>query len=428
MKRYGNIIPQIIDATNMGNAFDEVVGGLKPKRKEHYEKKRSSILEVLTERIRDGTFHVENYEEFWVQDGPKKRLIQSPTVVDRIGCNAIMRVVEKYVYPTTINTSAASIKGRGMHKLFRKVRSDIGHDFEGTKYYYKCDIKKFYQSIDQKQMKKVVRRYIKDKQLLPILDSFINLMPSGLSIGLRSSQCFGNILLSRLDHRMKENEHVRYYYRYCDDIVLLSNSKRRLWKWCTIIHEEAAKLGLEIKPDEAVRPTRVGLDFLGYINYCTHSRLRKRTKQKAARKLSKVKSRKRRREIIGSFKGMAKWGDCCNLYKQLTGRYMKTFKELGLQYVAEDGKKRFGGKQVSLRTLTNIHIRVVDFEKDVTTENGPRTVVSFQYDDGEMGKYFTADKQQLWYLEKIQSMGELPFETVIKSETYDRGKVRYMFT
>lgn len=428
MKRYGNIIPQIIDATNMGNAFDEVVGGLKPKRKEHYEKKRSSILEVLTERIRDGTFHVENYEEFWVQDGPKKRLIQSPTVVDRIGCNAIMRVVEKYVYPTTINTSAASIKGRGMHKLFRKVRSDIGHDFEGTKYYYKCDIKKFYQSIDQKQMKKVVRRYIKDKQLLPILDSFINLMPSGLSIGLRSSQCFGNILLSRLDHRMKENEHVRYYYRYCDDIVLLSNSKRRLWKWCTIIHEEAAKLGLKIKPDEAVRPTRVGLDFLGYITYCTHSRLRKRTKQKAARKLSKVKSRKRRREIIGSFKGMAKWGDCCNLYKQLTGRYMKTFKELGLQYVAEDGKKRFGGKQVSLRTLTNIHIRVVDFEKDVTTENGPRTVVSFQYDDGEMGKYFTADKQQLWYLEKIQSMGELPFETIIKSETYDRGKVRYMFT
>ena len=107
---------------------------------------------------------------------------------------------------------------------------------------------------------------------------------------------------------------------------------------------------------------------------------------------------------------------------------MKTFKELGLQYVAEDGKKRCGGKQVSLRTLTNIQIRVVDFEKDVTTENGPRTVVSFQYDDGEMGKYFTADKQQLWYLEKIQSMGELPFETVIKSETYDRGKVRYMFT
>lgn len=68
MKRYGNMIPQIIDATNMGNAFDEVVGGLKPKRKEHYEKRRSSILKVLTERIRDGTFHVENYEEFWVQD------------------------------------------------------------------------------------------------------------------------------------------------------------------------------------------------------------------------------------------------------------------------------------------------------------------------------------------------------------------------
>ena len=428
MKRYGNMIPQIIDVANMDAAFDEVVGGLKKERKENYEKRRSRIIDVLTERIRDGTFHIEHFKEFWVQDGPKKRLIQSPTVIDRIGCNAVMRVVEKYVYPTIIKTSAASIKGRGMHKLFRKVRSDIGHDIEGTKYYYKCDIKKFYQSIDQELMKKVVRKHVKDKQLLPMLDSFISLMPSGLSIGLRSSQCFGNILLSRLDHRMKEKERVRYYYRYYDDIVLLSGSKRRLWKWRDIIHEEATKLGLVIKPDEAVRPTKDGLDFLGYVNYCTHSRLRKRIKQKAARKLAKLKSRRRRREVIGSFKGMAKWGDCCNLYKRLTGKYMKSFKELGLQYVAEDGKKRFGGKQVSLRTLTNIHVRVVDFEKDVSTENGLRTVVSFQYDDGEMGKYFTADKQQLWYLEKIQSMGELPFETVIKSETYDRGKVRYMFT
>lgn len=107
---------------------------------------------------------------------------------------------------------------------------------------------------------------------------------------------------------------------------------------------------------------------------------------------------------------------------------MKTFKELGLRYVAEDGKKRFGGRQVSLRSLQNVHIKVVDYEKDVPTENGKRTVVSFEYDNGELGKYFTADRQQLWYLDKINELGEMPFETVIGSEVFGNGKVRYLFT
>ena len=107
---------------------------------------------------------------------------------------------------------------------------------------------------------------------------------------------------------------------------------------------------------------------------------------------------------------------------------MKSFKELGLQYVAEDGKKRFGGKQVTLRSLQNVHIKIVDFETEVPTENGLRTVVSFEYDNGDTGKYFTADKQQLWYLEKIREMDEFPFDTTIGSEVFGNGKVRYLFT
>lgn len=411
----------------MRDAFDEVVGDLGKERKEHYEARRETIIEELKTSIGSGRFRITKFQEFEVSDGPKKRIVQSPVVVERIGCNAIMRVVERYVYPTVVRTSAASIKGRGMHRLYRKMRSDIRHDREGTRYYYQCDIKKFYQSIDQELMEECVRGYIKDPLLMPMLKDFIYLMDEGLSIGLRSSQCYGNILLSRLDHRMKEQEGVRYYYRYCDDIVILADSKKSLWRLRNIIHEEVKGLGLSIKQSEAIRPISEGLDYLGYVDYGDHSRLRKRTKQNAARKLAKVKSRKRRIQIIGSFKGMAKWGDCKNLYKSLTGQEMKSFKDLGLKYVAEDGKKRFGGKQVSLRSLTNVHIKIVDYEKDVDTENGKRTVVSFMYDNGDMGKYFTADKQQLWYLEKIKEMGEIPFDTTIISEVFGNGKVRYLF-
>ena len=426
-KRYGYLTAQIVEDGNMRDAFDEVVGDLGKERKEHYEARRETIIEELKTSIGSGRFRITKFQEFEVSDGPKKRIVQSPVVVERIGCNAIMRVVERYVYPTVVRTSAASIKGRGMHRLYRKMRSDIRHDREGTRYYYQCDIKKFYQSIDQELMEECVRGYIKDPLLMQMLKDFIYLMDEGLSIGLRSSQCYGNILLSRLDHRMKEQEGVRYYYRYCDDIVILADSKKSLWRLRNIIHEEVKGLGLSIKQSEAIRPISEGLDYLGYVDYGDHSRLRKRTKQNAARKLAKVKSRKRRIQIIGSFKGMAKWGDCKNLYKSLTGKEMKSFKDLGLQYVAEDGKKRFGGKQVSLRSLTNVHIKIVDYEKDVDTENGKRTVVSFMYDNGDMGKYFTADKQQLWYLEKIKEMGEIPLDTTIMSEVFGNGKVRYLF-
>ena len=107
---------------------------------------------------------------------------------------------------------------------------------------------------------------------------------------------------------------------------------------------------------------------------------------------------------------------------------MKEFKEIGLQYVADDGKKRFGGRVVNQRDLTNIHVVIVDFETEIQTENGMRTLVSFQYDDGRLGKYFTADKQQLWLLQQLREMNELPFGTIIKTETFGNGKVKYVFT
>lgn len=188
-KRYGHILPQIIDRRNMDDAFDEVVGGLESKeRREHYEAQREGIISRLTAKIGSGTFRITHYEQFWVQDGPKRRLIQSPSVTDRIGCNAVMRVVEKYIYPTIIKTSAASIKGRGMHRLYRKMRTDVRHDREGTKYFYMCDIRKFYESVDQDLTFEILKGYIKDPVVLPMLESFIRLMPKGLSIGLRSSQ------------------------------------------------------------------------------------------------------------------------------------------------------------------------------------------------------------------------------------------------
>lgn len=431
-KSYGNLIHLIIEHSNMNDAFDEVVGDLGAKRKAIYEKNREKIISKLQDEIKTGKFRIKHFKEYEVKDGRKKRRIQSPIVRERIGCNAIMRVVERFVYPTVIKTSAASIKGRGMHKLSKKIRRDIENDRYGTRYYYQSDIHKFYESICQIKMIRCIERYIKDKELLPILRSFITLMEHGLSIGLRSSQCYGNLYLSIVDHYMKEVIGVKYYYRYCDDIVMLAGSKKYLWRYRNALWEQIEKLDLEIKPNEAVRPISEGIDFLGFVYDGDKARIRKHTKQKNARALKRVKSRKRRQRIIGSFKGMAKWGDCKNLFYRLTGEKMKDFKEFNLQYVAEDGKKRFAGQKVSQSKLVNLELAIEDFEIDVQTPNGKRTVVSFTYLSGPMqgqkAKYFTDDKQQLQFLQKIQEMGGLPFKTTLQMDSEAGAITKYIFT
>lgn len=368
-KTLNNLVPEIVTHENLSESFDYVVRDLKPEQKKRIKKKKDAIIDYLHDHITDGSFHITGFKNLHVKDGPKERDVQAPPVVDRIGCHAIMSIFEKYVYPTVIETSAASIKGREMHYLHHIVENDI-QECEEYLYYYQCDIHHFYDSINQDLMYGDLKEYVSDPIILKIFSNFVHLLPKGLSKGLRSSQCFANLHLSPIDHYMKEIVGVHYYYRYCDDIVMMSTDKRELWKWRDMLHEELSKLGLHIKPSEAVRPVSVGLDYLGYVHYEDYSLIRKRTKQKAARHLAKVKSRKRRQEIIGSFKGMACHADCKHLFFKLTNKRMKKFSELGITYTPEDGKKRFPGKAVRLSAIVNKEIEIHDYEKDVKTSQG----------------------------------------------------------
>ena len=326
-----------------------------------------------------------------------------------------------------------------MHWLHHVVEEDLTNAPEQSQYYYQNDIHHYYDSIDQVRMMQIIRKYVSDPILLPILDSFITLMPQGLSKGLRSSQCFANLYLNEVDHEMlkyvkhyeKDGETHYLYYRYCDDTVMLASTKKELWELRNIHIVAVARLGLEVKPSEAVRPLDVGLDFLGYVHYGTHSLLRKRIKQKAARKLAKVKSRKRRQEIIGSFKCMACHADCKHLFYKLTNQKMKKFSEMGVSYTPADGKKRFPGKTMRLGAIVNKNIEVHDYETGINTSQGEdRYVVSFRdKQTGDWGKFFTASEEMKNILDQISDIEDgFPFETTIVSEVFDGGKVKYKFS
>lgn len=426
----------------MGESFDYVISHLEhPRQREMYRPKRLTIIENLRRAISAGSFRIvrSDVRDLHVTKGYKERDVQAPKVVKRVGIHAIMVVIEKYTYPTLIKNTAASIKGRGMHWLHHVVDEDLTNDPELSQYYYQNDIHHYYDSIDQMRMMQIIRKYVSDPILLPILDCFITLLPQGLSKGLRSSQCFANLYMNEVDHEMqkyvkhyeKDGETHYLYYRYCDDTVMLASTKKELWQLRNIHIAAVARLGLEVKPSEAVRPLDVGLDFLGYVHYGTHSLLRKRIKQKAARKLAKVKSRKRRQEIIGSFKGMACHADCKHLFYKLTNQRMKKFSEMGVSYTPADGKKRFPGKTMRLGAIVNKTIEVHDYETGINTSQGEdRYVVSFRDNQtGDWGKFFTASEEMKNVLDQISDIEDgFPFETTIVSEVFDGGKVKYKFS
>ena len=434
MLREGYIMQEITSYGNMSEAFDRVLRGKKRKKcrqGRYLLAHREEVIAELTAKLADGSFRLGSYHERIICENGKVRHLQILSMYDRIAVYAVMNVVDQYLHKRYIRTTGASIKKRGTHDLRKCMQLDMDNDPEGTRYSYKFDVKHFYDNTKPEFVMWCFRRVFKDKTLLSLLDHFLHLLPEGISFGLRSSQASGNLLLSVfLDHFLKDKYGIKYFYRYCDDGVVLCGHKQKNWLARNIVHEQIGEIDLEIKKNERVFPSAQGIDFLGYVTFNgSYSLLRKRVKKKYARKLHKVKSRKRRRELIASFYGMAKHACCRNLFYKLTGKKMKSFKDLNVAYKPEDGKKRFAGAVVSIRELVNIPIIVKDFETGIKTEQGEdRCIVSIEM-NGEARKFFTNSEEMKNILAQIKEVPDgFPFETTIKTEVFGKGRTKYVFS
>lgn len=455
MNREGFIIEEIIEQSNLEQSFDTVVRGT--ARKEMYEGKwliehREEFLAIVKQEILSGKIslfphhrkptdaELKNHgcKTKTIIEGGKVRNIQVYCMAARIKVNAVMTVVDKHLRKRYIRTTSASIKGRGMHELKAYIVNDMKL-YPDIRYWYKFDIRKFYDTVKQDFAMYALQRVFKDKLLLSIMEQFVRLMPEGMSMGLRASQGVCNLLLSVfLDHYLKDRYGVKHFYRYCDDGLIGSSTKLYLWECRGIVHEQVECIGQEIKKNERVFPIEEGLDFLGFVIYPTHSKLRKRIKQNFARKLKKVKSRKRRQEIIGSVWGMAKHCKSWHLMEtllypselnKLKKKRMKDFASLNVTYTPKDGKKRFANGTTQLRQLVNVRIEVLDFERDVQTKFGLRWLVQFRDTrNGSLSKFFTDCDEMKSNLDKLEEMGEIPFSTVIAAEYFGDNKVKYKFT
>ena len=416
MKKYKNLIEKIASYDNILISIKEVIRGNK-KRSYLSSQEILNNLEFYCRKIHNdlmsGTFTPSGYREFSIIEGKKTRIIQSLSMYDRIVLHAIMNILGGVEFKMSFITDTyASIKGRGVLNGVNRLRKFL-KDINGTKYCLKIDLKKFYNSINQGILINLLNNRIDDKPLMRILTSIIRSFPDGLPIGYHSSQYLGNFYLSEFDHYMKSVIKVKYYIRYCDDIVILSSNKEYLWRILSIMKDYLeGRLNLKIKSNYQVFPVESrGIDFLGYVNKHGRTKIRKGIKVKALRKLSKVSSIDRTREILASING---WLSNCdetpkiniskiikykNLIKimenfevnetkknsiedefrqslsnsQATGlakkiisfNSVKKFSDLGIKQ--EPRKRMLNGKKVSTNDIINLPIIITDVVEDVVT-------------------------------------------------------------
>lgn len=314
MKRHSNLYEQICNLDNLTLA-DTIAQRGKSKQQDviGHNKNREGNLLALQQMLLTKSFTTSPYHNFTIKD-PKERLISKlPYFPDRILHHAIMNVLEPVIVSMFTADTYSSIKGRGIHSAAAKIRKAL-KDTTGTKYCLKLDIRKFYPSVNHDVLKALLRRKFKDMDLLWLLDNIIDSAP-GLPIGNYLSQYLANYYLTFFDHWLKETKQVKYYFRYADDIVILSGNKPELHSLLADIREYLANnLDLIVKDNYQVFPVEArSIDFIGYRFYHSHTLLRKGIKVNLKHMLAVRKNP----ASIASYKGWAKHCNSRHLLKKL---------------------------------------------------------------------------------------------------------------
>ncbi|OGI72639.1 hypothetical protein A3J61_00655 [Candidatus Nomurabacteria bacterium RIFCSPHIGHO2_02_FULL_38_15] len=232
------------------------------------------------------------YRSFSVHD-PKERIIHSAEVCDRVVHQALVSTIEPLFEKFFIDDSFSCRLNKGSHAgvdRLNKFIKKVTKNGRTKAYVLKCDIRKFFDSIDHLILLKIIEKYVQDEKTIWLIKSIIlgfeKSSGKGLPLGNVTSQLFGNIYMHVFDHYVKHNLKIKYYVRYCDDFVLVNTNKRYLEdlipKMDNFLQKE---LLLKIHPNKiSLRKVSQGIDFLGYVIFPHHKILRTSTKQRILKK------------------------------------------------------------------------------------------------------------------------------------------------
>lgn len=314
----------IISIENLLAAWKEFRRG--KKRKKDVQLFEFRLLENLVElnaELVAGTYRHGPYVHFRISD-PKPRDIHKATVRDRLVHHAIYRKLYPVFNKTFIADSYSCRLGKGTHRAlntFRGYAYRASKNHTRTLWVLKCDIRKFFASIDHSILLTILRRYITDKRTLLLLESIIESFHTtargkGLPLGNLTSQLLVNIYMNEFDQWVKHTLKGHYYLRYADDFVVLSTDRQVLQKMFVRMDTFLQKiLKLEMHPDKvSITTLASGVDFLGWVHFSDHRVLRTATKKRMFRILSEKAGDE---QVVQSYLGLLGHGNAYTLSKRI---------------------------------------------------------------------------------------------------------------
>ena len=286
MKRFNNLYENIYKTENIKACYYEVMRNTKNKRQVYkLQNNAENVIRTIYEELKNERYVVGKYNVFIIYE-PKQRTIVSQGMKDKIVNHLIAReILYPAILPCLVPFNVASRPGMGTKKALEYLeRYRRQFAAKNEKYFMlKCDISRFFLSINHKILKKKVRRRITDPRALKIVFDVIDSYSTGIGIGSMTSQILAIFYLNDLDHFIKEKLKVKYYVRYQDDFLLFHPSKEHL-KYCfEQIKIFLKKEKLTINPKSRIYTNNNNFIFLGrnkagkYLRYRSVSRkLKKR--------------------------------------------------------------------------------------------------------------------------------------------------------
>lgn len=291
MRRVGNLWEQV---TSFGNLLAAARAAAAGKRQRPDVARFLLDLENQVVRLRsqliDGSYRPGGYRTFGLRE-PKPRLISAAPFRDRVVHHALTRVLEPIFEKRFVPDSYACRKGLGTHRALAAARQASRQH----RFVLKCDVRKYFASIDHQVLKDLLARAIKCRPTLDLATRIIDGSNSqeaaiayfpgddlftpyqrrrGLPLGNRTSQFFANVYLNPLDHFVRRTLKPAVYVRYVDDFLLFGDDKRELGAMRERVEEFLAGLRLCIHSRKSrVYRTSEGVTFLGWRIFPGRARL-----------------------------------------------------------------------------------------------------------------------------------------------------------
>ena len=317
----------IISLENLLGAWEEFVRG-KRKRTDvaAFELHVADNIIALHRDLVAKSYHHSGYEAFRISD-PKPRHIHKANVRDRVVHRAVYRVLYPFFDRLFIADSYSCRDGKGIHRAldrFQKFSRKVSHNHTRTVWVLKCDVLKFFASIDHDILLRILREHIPDRDILGLLaeivGSFHTEPGKGLPLGNLTSQLLANVYLNEFDRFMKHTIRAKYYIRYADDFVILSPDRGELESMLPKIREFLdSRLVLTLHPDKVfIATVASGVDFLGWVHFPDHRVLRMATKRRMFRNLE---AKNGKPETVQSYLGLLRYGNTYGLRRRVGDSY-----------------------------------------------------------------------------------------------------------